>query len=172
MIKNNTKTGFSLVEILIVVCVLGILAAIVVPHYTNATTKANEAAAKTMLQTLREQIEIYTLKHNNVPPGYINGFGSEPLGVNMLMQFKHYTNIQSEWNSTKSAEYCYGPYIKKFSVNPFNDKWNVYVIETDPGSGDWPGASDTYGWLYYPPAKAIRLNTFGTDSAGKSFQSY
>ena len=67
------ENGFSLVEILIVVCILGILAAIVAPHYTKATTKAKEAAAKKILQILRTQIEKYTTEHNDVPPGYANG---------------------------------------------------------------------------------------------------
>lgn len=170
--NERTIRAFTLVEILMVVCILGITAAIVVPQFSKSSVKAREAAAKKMLQTLRGQIELYTHQHNGFPPGFVNGYENAPLGVYMVMQFRHYTNIRSQWETTKSAEYCYGPYLKQFPVNPFNERWDTYVLKTDPGDGDWPAASETYGWLYYPNTKSIRLNTFGKDSDEKSFQSY
>lgn len=167
------RKAFTLVEILIVVSILGILAAIVIPQYSSATIKAKEATAKEILQTLRGQIELYTISHNGFPPGYINGSESASAGVSMIMQLKFYTNIQSVWSSIKSAEYCYGPYIKQLPKNPFSGSWSVYALRKDPGNGDWPAANESsYGWLYYPSTKAIRLNTFGNDSDGKPFQSY
>ena len=42
--RNVRKGGFTLVEILIVVIILGILAAIVIPNFTNASTDARRAS--------------------------------------------------------------------------------------------------------------------------------
>ena len=57
--KTNLRKAFTLIEILIVVVILGILAAVVVPQFTNASEDANDAAVRTQLQTLRGQIELY-----------------------------------------------------------------------------------------------------------------
>jgi prepilin-type N-terminal cleavage/methylation domain-containing protein len=56
---NIIRRGFTLIEILIVVVILGILAAVVVPQFTNASDDANDAAVRSQLQTLRGQIELY-----------------------------------------------------------------------------------------------------------------
>ncbi len=64
----KTRKGFTLVEILIVVVILGILAAIVIPQFTNASTEAKVANLKSNLQTVRAQIELYKLRHDDTPP--------------------------------------------------------------------------------------------------------
>lgn len=173
MKRINTDKAFSLVEILIVVCILGILAAIVAPNYTNATTQAKEAAAKKSLQILRTSIQRYAIQHNEIPPGYANGdAGSIPLGAYMVLQFTYPTNIMGQWSSSKSAEFCYGPYMNKFPTNPFNNKSDVFAFKDIPVSDEWTPANSTYGWLYVPQTKTMRINTFGTDSAGIDFQNY
>jgi general secretion pathway protein G len=60
--------AFTLVEVLIVVIVLGILAAIVVPQFTDASTDAKLTALKTNLQTVRGQIQLYRIQHNETFP--------------------------------------------------------------------------------------------------------
>lgn len=65
---RNTPRAFTLVEILIVVVILGILAAIVIPQFTNASQEASAASLKSQLQTIRSQIELYRVKHNGALP--------------------------------------------------------------------------------------------------------
>jgi type II secretion system protein G len=64
----KTRKGFTLVEILIVVVILGILAAIVIPQFTNASTEAKESNLKSNLQSVRAQLELYKLRNNDLPP--------------------------------------------------------------------------------------------------------
>lgn len=64
---NLIRRGFTLIEILIVVVILGILAAVVVPQFTNAADDANDAAVRTQLQTLRGQIELYRAQNSADP---------------------------------------------------------------------------------------------------------
>jgi type II secretion system protein G len=63
----NLRKAFTLIEILIVVVILGILAAVVVPQFTNAADDANDAAVRTQLQTLRGQIELYRAQIGSDP---------------------------------------------------------------------------------------------------------
>ena len=85
------RRGFSLVEILIVVAILGILAAIVLPEFQAHTQQAKEAAAKDNLRILRQQIELYAAQHNGLAPGYI-GANLLP-GFMIPSQMLYYTSV-------------------------------------------------------------------------------
>ncbi len=67
-VRSRAKRAFTLVEILIVVVILGILAAIVIPQFTDASQEATMSSVKSMLQTIRSQIELYRVKNNGVLP--------------------------------------------------------------------------------------------------------
>ena len=64
-IKNRVNRAFTLIEILIVVVILGILAAIVIPQFTDASQEAMEASVVTQLQTIRSQIELHNVQWPN-----------------------------------------------------------------------------------------------------------
>ena len=73
-IRTNNK-GFTLVEILIVVIILGILAAIVIPQFSNASTDAKKNSLTSQLQTMRSQMELYKLQHNDKCPTKLEANG-------------------------------------------------------------------------------------------------
>lgn len=56
--------GFSLLELLIVLCIVGILSAIAMPNYSNYIMKEKRVEAQTMLLRLSSALENYYL-HNN-----------------------------------------------------------------------------------------------------------
>ncbi len=60
---SRTRRAFTLIEILIVVVILGILAAIVIPQFTDASNEAMEASVRSQLQTIRSQIELYNVQN-------------------------------------------------------------------------------------------------------------
>ena len=63
MSENNHLTqGFTLVEFLIVVVILGILAAIVIPQFTSASESAKQNNVEIKMQTLRSQIQAYRIQ--------------------------------------------------------------------------------------------------------------
>ena len=108
------KSGFTLVELLIVVIILGILAAVVVPQFSGASEDAKEAAVMTNLQTLRGAIEMYYVQHNDTYPGTIGGASN-------WANFITHLTTQTDVNGDPDTKY--GPYIRsKMPRNPFKRK--------------------------------------------------
>jgi len=70
------RTGFTLVEILIVVVILGILASIVVPLMAGATQDAAVATAQTELNKLRRAMDVFQVSNNNLLPAVTAGDGT------------------------------------------------------------------------------------------------
>ena len=118
------RSGFTLVEILIVVVILGILAAIVIPQFTEASTEAKLSSLCTDLQTLRSQIELYKIQHNDVPPTF----------AAFTAQMTAQTDI------TGAAGTDYGPYVQKIATNQFN---NLDTLDNTGTIGD-----NVAGWEY------------------------
>ena len=81
---RQLKRAFTLIEILIVVVILGILAAVVVPQFTNAANDANDAAVRSQQQTLRGQIELYRAQQVS-DPDFIDKGWSELIVNNYIM---------------------------------------------------------------------------------------
>src|SRR5215212_2947686 len=71
--SSSGHRGFTLIEMLIVVVILGILATIVIPQFSNASINAKENTLKDELRYLRTQIVVYKAQHHDCPPGYPNG---------------------------------------------------------------------------------------------------
>ncbi len=78
-IRRAAARGFTLIEILIVVVILGILAAVIIPQFTNAADDASVSSARTQLQTLRSQIELYRSQQGSYPAANGGGVDWTPL---------------------------------------------------------------------------------------------
>jgi type IV pilus assembly protein PilE len=70
---NMKKYGFSLIELMIAVAVVGILAAIAVPSYQAYMTKTNRTEAQTSLVTLASSMESYYTENHTYATATING---------------------------------------------------------------------------------------------------
>ena len=66
-LSRRARHGFTLIEILIVVVILGILAAIVIPQFTDAAAEASRSNLQSQLQTIRSQIELYNVQNPATP---------------------------------------------------------------------------------------------------------
>lgn len=66
---HGCRRGFTLIEIMIVVVILGILAAIVVPQFTDAASGARATSMRTQLVSMRGQIEVWRIRNGQSTPG-------------------------------------------------------------------------------------------------------
>jgi general secretion pathway protein G len=146
-VKMRAKSGFTLVEILIVVVILGILAAIVIPQFTNASTEAKESSLKSDLQMLRSQIELYKIQHNDFLPCQ----GTQTFEAAML----GYT-LADGTTCLATDDGAVGPYMRKIPSNQFVVA-NADVVTVEAG-GTCP-QSGTYGWWYNSVDGDIRPNS-------------
>lgn len=91
--KNN-KRGFTLIEVLVVVLIIGILAAVAVPQYQKAVTKARLTEWVTTVKALSQAIDLYVLE-NGWPDEVVYFSGTTPdasLDVDMPWK-KTYGNV-------------------------------------------------------------------------------
>ena len=63
MFKRHRQRGFTLVEILIVVVIIGILAIIIVPKFSQFTDQTRATTTVALLRTIRNQIDLYQAQH-------------------------------------------------------------------------------------------------------------
>jgi len=84
--RTQVKRGFTLIEILIVVVILGILAAIVIPQFTSASEEAKGSSVQSQLQTVRSQIELFNMKEGAYPDFQTNGWNemTNPMDFELL----------------------------------------------------------------------------------------
>lgn len=65
--NKNKKSGFTLVELVVVIAIIGILAAVITPRVKNATLKAKDAKAVATLDGLRTAVNVYHAETGWVP---------------------------------------------------------------------------------------------------------
>ena len=99
IMRRSTRRGFTLIEILTVVIILGILAALVVPKMTGFMSDATTSA-------VRGQIEMYKLRHGGVTPLASGANGTDEL-----------------WNAMTTPDGGQQPLLQRTPVLPNGYTW-------------------------------------------------
>jgi prepilin-type N-terminal cleavage/methylation domain-containing protein len=121
--------GFTLVELLIVVIVLAILAAIVVPQFAASTDDAKLSAMDTTLGGMRSALDLYYQQHGEYPSAKLDGAGgAADSSAAFLSQLTQYTDDEGDVALTKDVTHIYGPYLRKAEI-PLEPVTNSSAIE-------------------------------------------
>ncbi len=139
--RTRVRKAFTLVEILIVVVILGILAAIVVPQFTNATQDAQGGNIQTQLDTLNNQIELFKARNNgSLPLCAAGGAGA------------------ACWSDMTGA----AGYLKDIPKNPACPSG----AGNDPAAVDVDTPVAGHGWVYNTAKNSLEA-TYFDETAGK-----
>jgi prepilin-type N-terminal cleavage/methylation domain-containing protein len=145
--------GFSLMEILLAVIILGIVAALTIPLVAGYKTSGDETALRSDLALLRSGVEMFAADHNGAFPGSVTD-GTNPAGgeAALVAHLSKYSNADGEVADAKSAAYPFGPYlptgIPKVTIGPLEGTNGVKVVA---GSGALAADAN--------PAKAWMIST-------------
>ncbi len=131
------RNAFTLVELLIVVIILGILAAVVIPQFTDASTDAQTSSLTTNLSIIRGQLELYKLQHS----------ATWPTLASFTAQMTAQTNISGGVGTD------YGPYLQSVPNNPFTNSSDLAVT-----------GLDTSAWYYNETTGEFRANSTGQET--------
>ncbi len=168
----NTKTaqsGFTLVELLIVVVILGILAAVAIPQFASSADEARATSLQTNLSVMRNSMEYYRVQHDGKYPGYPSA-GGAPTAAVAVDQLILASQADGSTGAPGTAGFNLGPYIKEaLPENTINGLSTVLVVADGVA---FPAPDDTTGWIYQPLIGKIRANSTGTAPSGKNFYDY
>ncbi len=142
--------GFTMVEVLIVVMLLGILAMIVIPRFTDASEQARESALATDLQTLRRQIEIYTSEHNGRGPHIDHNGNLDPVRLVARLTGRTATDGRIDDDGP------HGPYIRRWPANPFVPDPIARTVRFGEGP---PPRDGTSGWYFDTRSGMLYVNS-------------
>lgn len=129
--KNKRRSGFTLVEVLIVVVIMAILAAAIIPQFSDSSNDAKLGTAEFNWHTLKSQIEMYKAQHDGAVPTTLENLTKK-------------TNAAGT-TDTSEGNLVFGPYVQELPANPWN---NSNTVTESAGETAPTAYSDSVGWYY------------------------
>ena len=142
-VRAQSESGFTLVELLVVMLILGLLAAIAIPAFFNQRTKAQDSEAKSTAKTAQTALETYATDHNGEYTGATQAelkqieptLSSATSGANAITTL---TVTDASYTITVTSESG-----NTFSIVRAADGSLTYPCTPAGGGGGCPGAA---GW--------------------------
>ncbi|MBX3412355.1 MAG: type II secretion system protein [Pirellulales bacterium] len=160
--RNGRRAGFTMIEMMTIIVILGALASVVVPVFQDSSEDAKDATLMYNVKHIRLQIERYRAEHKGNPPGTD--------GWHPFLHLLFYTNANGEISLSQNSRYPYGPYVTVQGLtNPFNEGI-AFLPSNDPASAspneELEADGAIVGWFYDAATGRIAPNVEGTTSNG------
>ena len=151
--------AFSLVELVIVLVIIGVIAAIAVPRLTRGATNASATALAADLAALRNAVELYRAEHEGAFPTVANF-------VNQMTQFSDTGGTNFAAAADVANGIVYGPYLKGIPALPVGAEKGSTTVAAAAAAG--------VGWIYTDASGVIISNTTAAevDKDGKAYNTY
>lgn len=107
MTMNSLKSGFTLIEIMVVLVIIGILMALVVPNVMGRPDEARVTVAKADLQSIANALDMYKLDNFSYP--------STQQGLEAL--------VKKPSGAPEAKHWKQGGYVKKMPVDPWGNPY-------------------------------------------------
>ena len=164
---KTRHNAFSMIELVIVIVIIGIIAAIAIPRMSRGTAGAQTGALTANLTILRNAIELYRAEHDGRLPD-----------ADIAHQLTQFSDSLGSTQATKDAAHPFGPYVSQIPPLPGGDRKgsNGVFVETLSTNTTPPGGLDTDGWWYNSALGVIRANVDGAavnqNDVGRTFKSF
>ena len=120
MKKRSDERGFTLIEIMVVIVILGILAGLIIPRIMGRPDEARQAKARMQIQSLETALKLYRLDNGNYP--------TTEQGMQALVEPPAVGSLAKRWRQ--------GGYLEKAKVP--KDPWDNDFVYLCPGAhGDF-----------------------------------
>ena len=110
------QKGFTLIEIMVVIIILGLLAGLVLPKFLGQEEKAKKEVAKTQIRSLESALDAYKLDNGFYP--------TTDQGLDALIKKPEVGRIPEKWRE--------GGYLKPARIP--KDPWNTDYVYISPGN--------------------------------------
>ncbi|MEI7641197.1 MAG: prepilin-type N-terminal cleavage/methylation domain-containing protein [bacterium] len=146
--KLGSKKGFTLIELMIVVAIIGILASVAIPKFSDMLEKSREGATKGNVGALKSAISIY----------YGDNTGAWPSGLADTWFAKYMDRIPAVKVKHPSGGFALSG--SSTTITTVNEVTLVTI------------ATDTDGWKYNQASGDLWINNSQTDSKGEGYSVY
>jgi len=124
--RKKAQTGFTLIELMIVIVIMGILATLLVPKIMNAPDQAKRTAAKADIKTIESALKLYKIDTGNYP--------TTEQGLEALIRKPDTPPVPKRW---RDGGYLEGDAVPK---DPWGNPY-YYTASSSSGTGSLSGSS-------------------------------
>lgn len=176
MLHRTNHAGFTAIELIVVMIIVLLLAAIAIPRFSNAAIRESDAQElRDQLSVLRNAIELYYYDHGVYPAAQPTGRAPARSSEAFHQQLTLYTDRDGIVSDTPSVRFSFGPYLRRgVPASPVAEVsgGNVVIVLSGQGPPSFLAHLPAAAWVYNCETGEICANSNGFDPSGKPFDRY